>query len=246
MALSAPGRITLSMNRVAASCWNRKRSRMLLLVSIRIARRSGRLVSAVNSRMRWGFLFSLISKSSLVRSVTKRPFLSETVNNKFTRFTSSVIRLAGSEAAGFCSCSRVGNTSKARNSAGTAANFMSVRFNSIYFHCSSGLDQPLHQLRRERSGHRDAALRSRRCEGDLVSMQEVSSIFPCGGAVQFIARDRMADARQMNTNLVRTASADLHLDVGKLREPVEHAILGNGRAARCQASSHTSPVNGIA
>ena len=37
MALSWPGRITVLMKSVAASCWKRKRSRMLLLVSIRIA-----------------------------------------------------------------------------------------------------------------------------------------------------------------------------------------------------------------
>ena len=54
--------------------------------------RSGRSVSAVNSRMLCGFLFSAISKSSLSRSVTKRPFLSVTVNSMFTRVTSSVMR----------------------------------------------------------------------------------------------------------------------------------------------------------
>ena len=49
MALSWRGRITLLTNSIAASCSNLKRSRMLLLVSMRMAIRSGRSVSAVNS-----------------------------------------------------------------------------------------------------------------------------------------------------------------------------------------------------
>ncbi len=92
-ALSLPGRITVVMKSVAASWMNWNRSRMLLLVSIRIASRKGRSVSAVNSRICCGFLFSIISKSSLVRSLTKRPFLSVTVYSRFTRVTSTVIRL---------------------------------------------------------------------------------------------------------------------------------------------------------
>jgi len=58
MALSSRGRTVLSMKAVAASCWKWNRSRMLLLVSIRIARRSGRSVSAANSMMLCGFLLS--------------------------------------------------------------------------------------------------------------------------------------------------------------------------------------------
>src|SRR5271170_2199763 len=61
---------------------------MLLLVSMRTPRRRGKLVSAVNSEITWGFLFSTISKSSLTRSVTNRPFLSEIVNSRLTRLTS--------------------------------------------------------------------------------------------------------------------------------------------------------------
>jgi hypothetical protein len=51
MALSWPWWTTLLMNEMAASCSNLKRSRMLLLVSIRMPRRRGRSVSAVNSAM---------------------------------------------------------------------------------------------------------------------------------------------------------------------------------------------------
>ena len=46
--LSWRGRNTLWMNRIAACCSNRNCSRMLLLVSTRTARRSGRSDSAVN------------------------------------------------------------------------------------------------------------------------------------------------------------------------------------------------------
>ena len=49
MALSWLDLITDLTNSLAASCSKRKRSRMLLLVSIRMAMRSGRSVSAVNS-----------------------------------------------------------------------------------------------------------------------------------------------------------------------------------------------------
>src|ERR1022692_4218253 len=56
MALSWPWWTTLWMNEMAASCSNLKRSRMLLLVSIRMPRRRGRSVSAVNSAMFWGRL----------------------------------------------------------------------------------------------------------------------------------------------------------------------------------------------
>jgi hypothetical protein len=50
------GRINCVMNSTAASCSKRKRSRMLLLVSIRMASRNGRFDSAVNSRMFCGLL----------------------------------------------------------------------------------------------------------------------------------------------------------------------------------------------
>ena len=100
MALSCSGRTVPSMNAMAASCWKWKRSRMLLLVSIRIARRSGRSDSAANSMMVCGFLLSKTSKSSLVRSVTKRPFLSETVNSMLTRETSRVMRVLSPESGG--------------------------------------------------------------------------------------------------------------------------------------------------
>ncbi len=43
-----------------------------------------------------------ISKSSRLRSVTKRPFLSDTVNSMFTRLTSNVIREAASSSIGTC------------------------------------------------------------------------------------------------------------------------------------------------
>ena len=69
---------------------------MLLLVSIRMPRRSGRSVSAVNSAMVCGFLFSNTWKSSFVRSVTKRPFLSVTVKSMLTRVTSRMMRVLGS------------------------------------------------------------------------------------------------------------------------------------------------------
>ena len=94
------GRITVLMKSVAASCWKRKRSRMLLLVSIRMPMRSGRSVSAVNSRC---FAASWLRKSRnrlWSRSVTKRPFLSDTVNSRFTRVTSTVMRDAGSSSGG--------------------------------------------------------------------------------------------------------------------------------------------------
>src|ERR1022692_3412539 len=82
MALSWPWWTTLWMNEMAASCSNLKRSRMLLLVSIRMPRRRGRSVSAVNSAMFCGVLFSNTWKSSFTRSVTKRPFLSVTVQEE--------------------------------------------------------------------------------------------------------------------------------------------------------------------
>ena len=71
--------IVPSMNAVAASCWKWNRSRMLLLVSIKIASRSGKSDSAENSKILCGFLLSKTSKSSLFRSVTNRPRLSDTV-----------------------------------------------------------------------------------------------------------------------------------------------------------------------
>ncbi|SPF35339.1 hypothetical protein SBA4_1640003 [Candidatus Sulfopaludibacter sp. SbA4] len=102
MALSWDDLTTLLRNSLAASCSNLKRSRMLLLVSIRTASRRGRSLSALNSMIGWTRLFSITSKSALLRSVTKRPFLSVTVNSMFTRVTSTMMRLLSS------ACSTVG------------------------------------------------------------------------------------------------------------------------------------------
>ena len=84
------------MNSMAASWMNRKRSRTLLLVSTRMARRRGKSVSAVNSMIFCGRLFSSTSKSSFVRSVMNRPRLSVTVSRMLTRVTSRTIRVLSS------------------------------------------------------------------------------------------------------------------------------------------------------
>ena len=92
MALSRLALTVVFRNSLAASCSNLKRSRMLLLVSTRTASRSGRSLSELKSWITCGFLPSMISKSSFVRSVTKRPFLSRTVKSMSTRVTSTVMR----------------------------------------------------------------------------------------------------------------------------------------------------------
>ena len=100
-ALSRSLRMTLLRNWLAASSSNLKRSRMELEVSIRRAMRSGRSDSAANSRMVCLRLFSMTSKSSFSRLLTKRPRLSVTVKRRLTRVTSSVmVSSASSEGAG--------------------------------------------------------------------------------------------------------------------------------------------------
>src|SRR5271154_2198023 len=98
---------------------------MLLLVSMRIPRRRGRLVSAVNSEITWGFLFSTISKSSLTRSVTNRPFLSEIVNSRLTRLTSRRMVLPESASLGLLSSDHeVATQAKSKTKPESGQNFI--------------------------------------------------------------------------------------------------------------------------
>src|ERR1035437_946718 len=125
--------MVLLRNSMAASCSNLKRSRVLLLVAIRIPRRSGRSLSALNSRMFCGFLLSITSKSSLARLVTKRPLRSVTVYSRLTRVTSTWMRVGSSAwttgcwtgcgSTGFCSAAQT-PTPTAAKAARRAQNFI--------------------------------------------------------------------------------------------------------------------------
>ena len=77
----------------------------------------------------------MTSKSSLVRSVTKRPFLSVTVNSMLTRVTSTVMRVGSSAArraaagrlGGFCSAARSAAPSSAQ-AATRARSFICINY----------------------------------------------------------------------------------------------------------------------
>ncbi|SPE26377.1 exported hypothetical protein [Acidobacteriia bacterium SbA2] len=88
-----PGRSTSFRKSTAASCSKCSRARMLLLVSINIPMRRGRSVSRLKKRTSWGLPSSKILKSSLVRSVTSRFFLSVTVASIWTNSTRTWMRL---------------------------------------------------------------------------------------------------------------------------------------------------------
>src|SRR5208283_1473237 len=90
-AWSFPLRIVSERKSVAACCSKRRRSRILLLVSIRRPMRRARSVSRLKYWMVCGLPSSKRLKSSLVIMMTRRFFLSVTVNGTFTKLTGILI-----------------------------------------------------------------------------------------------------------------------------------------------------------
>src|SRR4051812_24745905 len=66
------------------------------------------------------------------------------------------------------------------------------------------------------------------------------------GAVKRIAHDGMADAREVDTDLMRSAGADANLQVSEVFEALEDAVLRPGGAALGEARGHADAMDGVA
>jgi len=87
-------------------------------------------------------------------------------------------------------------------------------------------------------------------ETNAVGVQEVTAqighaFYPRRGAVKRIAHDGMADAREVDTDLVRSAGADANFQVGELFEAVEDAVLRPRGAALTEARRHADAADGV-
>ncbi len=77
----------------------------------------------------------------------------------------------------------------------------------------------------------DPLSRGRAGERDLVGVQEEARELGGWCAVEFVAGNRMADAGQVHTDLVRTAGADLYFEITEAFESLQHFVFGDGGAA---------------
>ena len=88
-------------------------------------------------------------------------------------------------------------------------------------------------------------------ETNAVGVQEVTAQIGHAfdfrrSAVKRIAHDGMANARKVDTDLVRSAGANADFQVSELFEALEHAVLRPGGAALIEARRHADAADGVA
>lgn len=85
-------------------------------------------------------------------------------------------------------------------------------------------------------------------EGDAVGVEEEAAAESrLGlGAVEGVADDRVADAGEVNADLVGAASADADFEEGELRVAAEDAVRAPSGAAFGEACGHADPAHGVA
>ena len=110
---------------------------------------------------------------------------------------------------------------------------------------------PRFQLRRQRRFDADLAAGRGLVKADAIGMKEISSerraVFDFRGrAVDCVARNRVAETRQMNPNLVRTPGANADFQQSEFGEPAKHAVFGARLAALRETRGHTGSPNRIA
>lgn len=83
-------------------------------------------------------------------------------------------------------------------------------------------------------------------EGDAGRVEEIATLRSRGGSVEFVARDGVPDACEVDSYLVSPPGPDFYFDVGEFFESPQDAPGRDGGAAGGDARGHSRPVYGIA
>ncbi len=67
-----------------------------------------------------------------------------------------------------------------------------------------------------------------------------------GGPVEFVASDGVADAGEVDADLVGAAGADVNFEQGVFGEAADDAVFGMSGAALVEACGHAGAVDGVA
>src|SRR5437588_9761728 len=78
-----------------------------------------------------------------------------------------------------------------------------------------------------------------------MRVQEKSAEIGCGRAVEPVAEDGMAKAREMHADLVRSTGADADFEIAEAIECFEQTIFGDGFAAGGNFRGHTNAADRI-
>ena len=104
----------------------------------------------------------------------------------------------------------------------------------------------LPEFERERSFHSDALPGGGALERNAGGMEKEAGERARGRAVEFVAHDGVAQAREVCPDLVRTARADADFEQCEILEALQDSEFGERRAALAQAGGHAGAMDRVA